>query len=1043
MAIKKVSEETRAAIKRKSAYSLPNRPSEAGMKPDEIKRAFYQPVVDFTLSALGEVDRVVDEINAETAKQNEQFSESVKELKATDEKMKEASEKEIAAHEEEIKRLKEGLQEADNKYVKKVVKESGVSVYTTSEQEPTLALAKGTTTDSVARRYEDGRLRVGDPVEALDAVNKRFAGDNYVGKSGDQTISGRLSVKELYVAGSTYAKDIQSLSVKDAVIVANADGVLLSELSGYVIRTGEASAYGVMYDPAADCVKIGLGTFDGENKVFFFDPDEAQPLATRAEIGHGNIPIWDAVKQTLIDSGVTFGGFDGDEFMYQTDDALSLDSIYPVKNKVIAQKIAEMELETDRRFHNAAPELKFIKTVKVWGDFSTKEVYEYAFKKRKDIDLTTDEEGNEVSLREVLLEIKAFASASTQDERLTAKFGFDESSGVEISDTVVFYAGSGEGVRDSFIHAHRIIPNLFLIEAYSFGGGYTGSGGYDGNAAPLEEALSPRTEPGSSSMEDRAIVVNTVVCPRKVTIATESAGGHIVEVNVWGVTEKYTDSDGDAFAKRSIETIMASLSATLESYVKKTGHGKETTHVLTEDSEGTIGAVPLDEASNAGTAALRKSTGALAVGDPVDDGDAVNLGVMGRKTANALIGEKSGGAVVIDDVAPDYKVLSVVSSIEPVQASGTPSPDNVLPISPWTGAKLTRCGKNLFDVPSLAADPANRYAHYVVPTVDGGTIMVRRARNNENTCSLYIDLGNAEDFLGKTVYLSANAISSNAVAKGMMGLLLHKPNGSAMKGLNCYTNNTAGSTAMKRLTASALIPETTEIPDGYQLALVLYADNASEITNQTTADYVAYSDVMISLSDATYEPFTACDIFNVDFGQEVYGGTIDWSTGVLTVDRVKHICTADDKWSQGSTLSSYSGADSRMRYQCSFGNTVLGGDSNLADDTLLCSKLPAVSAMDTWKNAEGISSFSTGVYVYIEQYATDFEGFKEMIVGTEIVYRLKEPYTIQLTPQQVEALTGTNTVFCDTGESAVTYNRDINKAFAELQQAIISLGGNV
>ena len=652
MAIKKVSEETRAAIKRKSAYSLPNRPSEAGMKPDEIKRAFYQPVVDVTLSALGEVDRVVDEINAETAKQNEQFSESVKELKATDEKMKEASEKEIAAHEEEIKRLKEGLQEADNKYVKKVVKESGVSVYTTSEQEPTLALAKGTTTGSVARRYEDGRLRVGDPVEALDAVNKRFAGDNYVGKSGDQTISGRLSVKELYVAGSTYAKDIQSLSVKDAVIVANADGALLSELSGYVIRTGEASAYGVMYDPAADCVKIGLGTFDGENKVFSFDPDEAQPLATRAEIGHGNIPIWDAVKQTLIDSGVTFGGFDGDEFMYQTDDALSLDSIYPVKNKVIAQKIAEMELETDRRFHNAAPELKFIKTVKVWGDFSTKKVYEYAFKKSKDIDLTTDEEGNEVSLREVLLEIKAFASASTQDERLTAKFGFDESSGVKMSDTVVFYARSN-AVTDSFIHAHRIIPNLFLIETYSFGGDY------DWNADPFEEALSPRTEPGSSSMEDRAIVVNTVVCPRKVTIATESAGGHIVEVNVWGVTEKYTDSDGDAFAKRSIETIMASLSSTLESYVKKTGHGKETTHVLTEDSEGTIGAVPLDEASNAGTAALRKNTGALAVGDPVEALDAVNLRTMNRKTANALIGEKSGGAVVLNDLTPTPNSVKV------------------------------------------------------------------------------------------------------------------------------------------------------------------------------------------------------------------------------------------------------------------------------------------------------------------------------------------------------------------------------------------------
>lgn len=34
------------------------------MKPDEIKRAFWQPVVDVTNSTISEIDRVVDEINA-------------------------------------------------------------------------------------------------------------------------------------------------------------------------------------------------------------------------------------------------------------------------------------------------------------------------------------------------------------------------------------------------------------------------------------------------------------------------------------------------------------------------------------------------------------------------------------------------------------------------------------------------------------------------------------------------------------------------------------------------------------------------------------------------------------------------------------------------------------------------------------------------------------------------------------------------------------------------------------------------------------------
>lgn len=61
--INKVCSKTKEAIKRKSAYSLPDRPSDQGMKPDEIKRAFYQPVVDSNNSVLAEIDRVIDEVN--------------------------------------------------------------------------------------------------------------------------------------------------------------------------------------------------------------------------------------------------------------------------------------------------------------------------------------------------------------------------------------------------------------------------------------------------------------------------------------------------------------------------------------------------------------------------------------------------------------------------------------------------------------------------------------------------------------------------------------------------------------------------------------------------------------------------------------------------------------------------------------------------------------------------------------------------------------------------------------------------------------------
>lgn len=61
--IQSVSAEVKNAILRSSAYSLPDRPSERGMKPAEIKKAFYQPITDSARSVLAEIDRVVNEAN--------------------------------------------------------------------------------------------------------------------------------------------------------------------------------------------------------------------------------------------------------------------------------------------------------------------------------------------------------------------------------------------------------------------------------------------------------------------------------------------------------------------------------------------------------------------------------------------------------------------------------------------------------------------------------------------------------------------------------------------------------------------------------------------------------------------------------------------------------------------------------------------------------------------------------------------------------------------------------------------------------------------
>ena len=61
--IEQVSTNTEQAIKRKTAYALPDRPSESGMRPDEIKKAFYSAMTDKDNSLMAEIKRIVNESN--------------------------------------------------------------------------------------------------------------------------------------------------------------------------------------------------------------------------------------------------------------------------------------------------------------------------------------------------------------------------------------------------------------------------------------------------------------------------------------------------------------------------------------------------------------------------------------------------------------------------------------------------------------------------------------------------------------------------------------------------------------------------------------------------------------------------------------------------------------------------------------------------------------------------------------------------------------------------------------------------------------------
>ena len=63
--INKTSVETRLAIERRSAAMLPDRPTQAGFKPWDIRNALFSAIIaDKGACLMGEIDRIVDETNA-------------------------------------------------------------------------------------------------------------------------------------------------------------------------------------------------------------------------------------------------------------------------------------------------------------------------------------------------------------------------------------------------------------------------------------------------------------------------------------------------------------------------------------------------------------------------------------------------------------------------------------------------------------------------------------------------------------------------------------------------------------------------------------------------------------------------------------------------------------------------------------------------------------------------------------------------------------------------------------------------------------------
>lgn len=143
----------------------------------------------------------------------------------------------------------------------------------------------------------------------------------------------------------------------------------------------------------------------------------------------------------------------------------------------------------------------------------------------------------------------------------------------------------------------------------------------------------------------------------------------------------------------------------------------------------------------------------------------------------------------------------------------------------------------------------------------------------------------------------------------------------------------------------------------------------------------------------------------------VYGGTLDVTNGVLTVDRVKETFVFNNPTEDGTyNLES-------QRFNLAKRST--GASNSTGKITNVCGAYAYAQA--NWHNGEPhfyVGTTSWTLYLTKNAYRGG---------SVELCYPLGTPLTYQLTPTEVKSLLGSNTIYADTGDTTVEYRADIQK----------------
>lgn len=407
------------------------------------------------------------------------------------------------------------------------------------------------------------------------------------------------------------------------------------------------------------------------------------------------------------------------------------------------------------------------------------------------------------------------------------------------------------------------------------------------------------------------------------------------------------------------------------------------------------------------------------------DADKQKLAELSQYVGAGIIFDTASGSVAsFTDGGDGLPVKSVSVDVDPVQ-------DLHGYDKPWTGG----AGKNLLPM-----------------TVDS----IKAANGGASSWS-----GNSKTINGVTFTINADSagnvtgIKANGTASGSTWLVLGSINDFAAGTyiLNGTPPTGTSSTYYLALTDST-IGFTPEYGSGVNI--VKGASDTGRIginirTNYNANNLVFYPMLRLaSVSDATFEPYSnICPItghtsatitregadssqtqtYNITFltaAGTVYGGVLDITQGTLLVKNA-YIDLGTQNWTRLLQGSIYL--------------FTLSSDLNpnaTSSGFAICSHYKRTYA--EWSDMPNYSYRISGANLRIrDDRYTDAASFKSALNGAQLVYRMANPVTYELTPQEITTLLGINHVWSNTGDVSVEYAADpklyINKVIASALNA--------